>query len=226
VTNAVLRAGRLVAVLGGALLLAACASREPIEDFEPIPDEPMPVPTNGAIYQVNHDVALFENATARHIGDIVTIRLVENTNASKSSSTTTSKNTTIDLPGPTIAGRPVTVNGTPILENSLENSTSFDGSGDSAQSNTLVGDITVVVVRRFNNGNLLVRGTKWIAINQGKELMRIEGVIRPIDIQPDNSILSSRVANASITYGGRGALADANKQSWLARFFSSPLLPF
>jgi flagellar L-ring protein precursor FlgH len=226
VTNSVLKAGRLVAVLSGALLLAACASREPIEDFEPIPDEPLSAPTNGAIYQVNHDVALFENATARHIGDIVTIRLVENTNASKSSSTTTSKNTTIDLPGPTIAGRPVTVNGTPILENNLENSTSFDGSGDSAQSNTLVGDITVVVVRRFNNGNLLVRGTKWIAINQGKELMRIEGVIRPIDIQPDNSILSSRVANASITYGGRGALADANKQSWLARFFSSPLLPF
>jgi flagellar L-ring protein precursor FlgH len=160
------------------------------------------------------------------VGDIVTIRLVENTNASKSSSTTTSKKTSVDLPGPTIAGRPVTVNGTPILEMSMDDENSFDGSGDSSQSNKLTGDITVAVVKQMANGNLLVRGQKWIGINQGREYIRIQGVVRPIDIQPDNTIVSTKVANASISYGGKGALADANRPSWLARFFNSPLMPF
>jgi flagellar L-ring protein precursor FlgH len=218
-----------VAVLTlGALLLAACATthepniEEELEWTEPV----MPQAENGAIYQAGYDVALFENATARRVGDIVTIRLVEATNASKSSSTTTSKSTSIDLPGPTIAGRPVTVNGTPILETSVQNQTSFDGSGGSQQSNRLTGEITVAVVRRLPNGNLLVRGQKWIGINQGREFIRIQGVIRPIDILPDNSVASTKVANASISYGGKGALADANTQSWLARFFNSPLVPF
>jgi len=208
------------------LLLAACVTRSPIDEEPEWPNPATPPAQNGAIYQAGYDVALFENATARRVGDIVTIHLVESTAASKSSSTTTKKATTIDLPGPTLLGRPVTVNGTPILENSLENSTSFDGTGDSQQSNQLVGDITVAIVKRLANGNLIVRGQKWIGINQGREFIRIQGVIRPIDIQPDNSIDSTKVANASISYGGKGALADANKQSWLARFFNSPLMPF
>lgn len=216
------------ALAAAALLLSACATTNTMDDF---PDEPWPepveeAPNNGAIYQAGRDVALFENATARRVGDIVTIRLVESTNASKSSSTSTSKKTSVSLPGPTIAGRPVTVNGTPILEMSMDNDNAFDGSGDSQQSNQLTGDITVAVVKRMSNGNLLVRGQKWIGINQGREYIRIQGVVRPIDVQPDNSIESTKVANASISYGGKGALADANKPSWLARFFNSPLMPF
>jgi flagellar L-ring protein FlgH len=209
------------------VLLAACAAREPLDDnYPPFPEIVVPQPENGAIYQAGNDIALFENATARRVGDIVTIRLVESTNASKSSSTTTKKATTLDLPGPTLFGRPVTANGVPILETQLDNSSAFDGAGDSKQSNQLTGDITVAVVKRLPNGNLLVQGQKWIGINQGREFIRIQGVIRPIDVQPDNSIESTKVANASISYGGKGALADANKQSWLARFFNSPWAPF
>ena len=73
-----------------------------------------------------------------------------------------------------------------------DNNSDFDGEGDSAQSNQLEGDITVTVAQRLANGNLLVRGQKWIGINQGKEFVRIQGVIRPIDIEPDNSMLSSQ----------------------------------
>jgi flagellar L-ring protein precursor FlgH len=216
------------AAMAAVLLLCACASRQAIDDFpdEPWPEPPEAVARNGAIYQAGHDVALFENATARRVGDIVTIRLVESTNASKKSSTTTSKKTSVALPGPTIAGRPVTVNGTEILNMGMENENSFDGNGDSAQSNQLTGDITVAVVKRLSNGNLVVRGQKWIGINQGREYIRIQGLVRPIDIQPDNSIDSTKVANASISYGGKGPIADANKPSWLARFFNSPLMPF
>src|SRR5688572_22597769 len=104
---------RLLAVAAAGLMLGACATREPMDDFpeQPFPEPEPRGPANGAIYQAGTEVALFENATARRVGDIVTIRLVEQTAASKSSSMTTSKSTSIELPGPTIAGRPVTVNG-------------------------------------------------------------------------------------------------------------------
>jgi flagellar L-ring protein precursor FlgH len=218
---------RVMGVLAAALL-SGCVSRPPQPDYAATMPEPAPTAAqaNGAIYQVGHDVALFENSVARRVGDTLTIRLNERTNASKSSTTSTSKSTNIDLPGPTIAGRPVTAHGTPILETSVENKTDFDGAGTSAQSNRLEGDITVTVAQRLANGNLLVRGQKWISINQGQEYVRIQGIVRPIDIDPDNSISSLKVADAMIAYGGKGALANANSPGLLARFFNLPFLPF
>lgn len=210
-----------------AAALAACATPDPLQDYDPTwPEEAVPVATSGAIYQSGHEVALFENPTARRVGDVITIRLVEKTDASKSSSTTTSKKSNAEIGGPIVAGRPVTVNGTEVLRGSLESETAFDGAGGSKQSNSLEGDITVAVVKRLSNGNLFVRGQKWIGINQGQEFIRVQGVIRPIDIQPDNSVPSYKLANAMISYGGKGALANANRQGLLARFFNSPWMPF
>ena len=215
------------------ILIALCAITgcvtPPAEpDYSATWPEPPPVATqgNGAIYQAGTDIALFENSVARRVGDTLTIRLNENTNASKSSSTSTKKATSIDLPGPTIAGRPVTHNGTEILTMGVENESEFDGEGASKQSNRLQGDITVTVAQRLPNGNLLVRGQKWIAINQGKEYVRVQGIVRPIDIDPDNSISSLKVADAMISYGAKGALADANSPGLFSRFFNMPWMPF
>ena len=115
---------------------------------------------------------------------------------------------------------------TEILSAQVHNETEFDGEGDSRQSNRLEGDITVTVAQRLANGNLLVRGQKWIQINQGKEYVRIQGIVRPIDIDSDNSISSLKVADAMIAYGGKGALNDANQPGLLSRFFNLPWLPF
>jgi flagellar L-ring protein precursor FlgH len=210
------------------LSLTACVSPPKQPDYSATFPEPMPSETqgNGAIYQVGHDVALFENAVAHRVGDTLTIRLNESTNASKSATTSTKKSSSVDLPGPTIAGRPVTVNGTPVLQMGIDNETEFDGEGASKQSNQLQGYITVTVAQRLSNGNLLVRGQKWIAINQGKEFVRLQGIVRPIDIDPDNSISSLKVADAMISYGGKGTLADANSPGLLARFFNLSWLPF
>jgi flagellar L-ring protein FlgH len=181
---------------------------------------------NGAIYQTGRDVGLFSNATAHNVGDLLTIRLAERTSASKKATTSTSKSTSNQVPGPTIGGRPVTVNGVPILETQLGSEHAFNGEGDSAQSNQLDGSITVTVVGRVGNGNLLVRGQKWLMLNQGKEFVRVEGVVRAIDVEPDNSVPSWKLADARIAYGGRGAIEDANSMGWLSRFFQSPAMPF
>jgi flagellar L-ring protein precursor FlgH len=171
-------------------------------------------------------VPLFENTVAHRIGDVLTITLQEQTNASKSATTTTKKTTTEAMAAPTLLGAPFTVHGRNILSNNLNDATTFDGEGNSAQSNVLTGSISVTVTKRFGNGNLLVRGLKWITINQGREYIRIQGIVRPVDIEPDNSVPSTLVADAVIAYGGQGTLADANTKGWLARFFDSKWMPF
>jgi flagellar L-ring protein precursor FlgH len=76
------------------------------------------------------------------------------------------------------------------------------------------------------NGNLLVRGEKRITLNQGEEYIRLQGIVRPVDIGPQNSVPSTKLADAQIAYSGKGALADANRAGWLSRFFNSPWFPF
>ncbi len=210
------------------LLLSGCAMlpRHHEDEFAATwpEDYPREQTANGAIFQNGNDVPLFENAVAHRVGDTVTINLIESTAAQKSSSTTTSKSTSADLSAPVFGGTPLAIGGHEISAG-LDNSRTFDGSGDSALSNKLQGNVTVTVARRLSNGNLVVRGQKWIEINQGREYVRIQGVIRPIDIQPDNTIASYKVADATIAYGQRGALADANRPGLLSRFFNSIFNP-
>ena len=211
------------------VLLAACRNSPPrIDSFTASEPEVQPAPatSHGAIYQDGHDVPLFENSVAHRIGDVLTIVLEEKTDASKSASTTTAKKTKADLAGPKLFGAPVTIHGVEVLSGSMNNATSFDGSGGSKQSNALTGSISVTIARRLPNGNLLVRGQKRIGINQGSEYVRIQGIVRIIDIAPDNTVSSLRVADANISYGSQGVLASANSKSWLGRFFDSKWLPF
>jgi flagellar L-ring protein precursor FlgH len=223
---------RSLAALAAALVLAVlpgCSTvPRPDENFAAtLPEEvPVEVAANGAIYHTGHDVPLFENTVAHRVGDVLTITLQEQTNASKSATTTTKKTTTEAMAAPTLLGAPLTIHGTNILNNNLNDATSFDGEGASAQSNVLTGSISVTVTKRLVNGNLLVRGQKWITINQGREYVRIQGIVRPVDIGPDNTVPSTMVADAIIAYGGQGTLADANSKGWLARFFDSKWMPF
>jgi flagellar L-ring protein precursor FlgH len=140
--------------------------------------------------------------------------------------TTTKKTTTQAMSAPTLLGGSLTLHGRNLLNNSLNDASTFDGEGDSSQSNQLTGSITVTVAKRLANGNLLVRGQKWITINQGREYVRIQGIVRPIDIGQDNTVLSTSVADATIAYGEQGTLNDANSKGWLARFFDSKWMPF
>lgn len=214
-----------------AVLLAAagCTSSMPfVADYEP----PLPLandaapPMSGAIYREHSGVLLFEDLKAGRRGDILTVRLQEQTVASKSANTSTAKSSSATLTNPTFLGRAVTREGDALLGGSLSGQTSFDGEGSSNQSNRLEGDITVTVIERYANGNLRIRGEKWVTLNQGREFIRLSGIIRPFDIEPDNSVSSTKIADAHITYSSKGALAAANRMGLFARFFNSLLSGF
>ncbi len=192
--------------------------------------------SNGSIYQAGNDVRLFEDSRARRVGDLLTINLVESTNASKQNATSLSKSTDTSVANPTILGStpqfgtpgilPLASNQGNNLGFGLESSNEFSGDGASSQSNSLSGSITVTVAEVLPNGYLVIRGEKVTSLNQGHEYVRLSGIVRPADIRPDNTVPSTQVADAQITYTGSGAVADTNKIGWLARFFISSLFPF
>jgi flagellar L-ring protein precursor FlgH len=222
-----------IAFVAAALSLQACAFVPPAEEppsqsefrsasMTYVPPPPLP----GTVYNTAGSFDLFMDLRARAIGDILTVLLVERTDASKESSTSTAKGSSVDTGFPTIAGGPITLDGDQILNNEFESDTTFDGQADSSQSNRLDGSITVTVAARLPNGNLLVRGEKLITINQGEEFIRLEGIVRPVDIGPENTVASTKVADAAITYSGRGNLQATNRPGWLTRFFNSPWFPY
>jgi flagellar L-ring protein FlgH len=208
-------------------LLAACATPRQRDNkaFDDFPMPPTP-PSDGAIFHSGYNGGLYENPTARNVGDVVTVVLAEATTAAKSSQTDTSKTTKDALAAPTILGLPVTIHGTAVLSGSLNNANSFSGAGDSKQSDSLAGNISVTVIKRLSNGNLVIQGQREIDLNQGSEFIRLEGIVRPIDIASDNTIPSTEVADARIAYGQHGALNDANAPGLLSRFFNFKWLPF
>ena len=121
---------------------------------------------------------------------------------------------------------PVDSNRDNTLEQNLEASRAFEGEADSSQSNSLSGAITVTISDVLPNGNLVVRGEKWLTLNQGEEYIQISGIVRPQDVGTNNTILSTQIGDARITYSGEGVLAESNKMGWLARFFNHPVWPF
>jgi flagellar L-ring protein precursor FlgH len=234
------RLGLLVIMLGVALL-AGCNSA-PKRDPAYAPSRPVvPAPTpvgNGAIYQSGYANAWFENIRARRVGDMLTVKLVEKTDASKKASTSVEKDNSNSITNPTILGTtpefsapsflplPLASKSNLNLGTSLESSHTFEGEGDSSQSNELSGDITVTVYEVLPNGYLLVRGEKRLGINQGNEYVKLSGIVRPADIDSSNTVLSTRLADPTIVYVGDGPVASANVMGWLAKFFVSALMPF
>jgi flagellar L-ring protein precursor FlgH len=215
-----------VLLLSAALLASGCAG----VGHNSAPEQPQPQaalpdygPVNGSIYNRATARPLFEDVKARAVGDLLTVVLAENMNAKKSASTTTQKDSAIELPVPSLLGQ--SGDDLDVLSAEIDAKRSFKGAGNSAQSNALTGTITVTVVDVFPNGNLLVRGEKRVELNRGEEHIRISGIVRPMDISPANTLVSTRISDARITYAGTGELADSNVAGWLGRFFSSVIWP-
>ena len=214
------------------LLLTGCINspNKSHPDYAPtepmqFPEQPVAAPTGG-IYQAQQNLALFEDVTARQVGDIVTVVLSEATNAAKSSDTNLDKSNSNSITDPVLGGSTRNLGNDFNLGFDLSSDSQFSGGSASNQSNKLSGSITVSVAKVLPGGNLYIQGEKWLQLNQGNEYIRLRGIIRPMDIASDNTILSTKVADARISYSGTGATAEVNVVGWLSRFFMSPLWPF
>lgn len=225
---------RIIVIVSSYNLVSACTTiyhHEQQDDKDWAPAIPQDFnsqqnPT-GSIYNVASAKMLFQDKKALRIGDIITVVLSENTSATKNADTELSKDTAVSTTAPTFFGNtPTADGGTTPYGVAITSGNSFKAETDSKQSNLLNGTITVTVQKVYSNGNLAIKGEKWISLNQGSEFIRVSGLIRPEDIDKDNQVVSTKVANARIYYGGRGVLAETNEEGWLSRFFNSGWWPF
>lgn len=210
-----------------ALLLAGCESPALLvqkDDAAYAPPEDFSMPTTkvqgGGLYNGNYNWSLTQDRRAYRVGDILTVKLDESTQASKQARTNFGKKNDVSIGVPEAFGHSVDK-----LSGSIDGSRNFNGNATSQQQNSLRGAITVAVYKVLPNGVLAVRGEKWLTLNQGDEYMRVTGLVRAEDVERDNSVSSQRIANARISYAGRGALSDSNSAGWLTRFFNHPLFP-
>ena len=223
-------------LLAGVLLSSGCMAPTAKPDdpyYAPVlPRTPLPAAqNNGSIYQAGFENGLYDDRKAFRVGDIITITLNERTQASKNANSNLQKDSSANLGVTSLFGFTPSVTN-PLTGGNMNLGAQFNGeressgSGQAGQSNSLSGSVTVTVAEVLPNGILAVRGEKWMTLNTGDELMRISGLVRADDISTDNTVSSTRVADARITYSGTGAFADASQPGWMSRFFMSPLWPF
>jgi len=206
------------AVLLAGFCAPALAHKKHKEDYSlTLPPPPPPPPSNGSIFQTQTGYApLYAGWSARRVGDPLTIVLVESTQASKSASSKLKSDGSFGITPPTTGALALFKS----TDASLGGNRGFDGKGTADQSNSLSGQISVTVAQVYPNGTMLVQGQKRLTLNRGDEYITIKGVVRIADIAADNTILSTRVADAEISYTGKGDVARASRQGWLSRFFS------
>jgi len=196
-------------------------------DFAPIlPEmEEEPIVPTGSLFKINYVNNIYSDSKAHRVGDIISVILNESTQAQKNAKTELKKENSATLdPITGLGGLPVTFK-SDAIQFGLNQSSDFKGDSKTNQGNSLAGNISVHVLRVLPNGNLMIRGEKWMTLNNGDEYIRLTGIIRSQDISATNTIISSKVANARIQYAGTGAFAEAQEQGWLSQFFSSSWWP-
>ena len=213
------------------VMLAGCAQYNADRvsiDFEPMYPQEMPlVETNnrsGTIFNAAQGNLFSMETKAQQVGDIITVSFAESFQATKSQNAATSRSldSSVNLPGVADLILPDRTNAADLstkLAAGSENS--FSGSGSSAQSNSLTGQVSVHVVRVFQNGNLEILGQKKLTLNNGDEYIRVHGIERPQDIDAENVVSSDRIANANIQYIGAGDIAESSKKGWYSKLLDN-----
>lgn len=163
------------------------------------------------LYKDSDYRALTADRRAYQIGDILTVLVLENSSASATAGTNTDKSSDTGIKFLSPKSQ---------KNYSLDLQQNFDGNGRIARSGKLLAQISVLVIGKENNGDLLVKGEQVIEINGEKQSINLEGRVRPRDIDEGNSVLSSRIADAHITYIGDGVLAESQHKGWLTRLIA------
>ena len=200
----------------------------------PVVEQEQPQVT-GSIFNDNRSSRRFGYKQNYRVGDILTVILSESTQAQRNSGIGTVKegiNTPlgqiqkvfrggVDSPDAPFFGSggdnfKRTLRGIDFNNLKVESK----GTGSANQAASLAGAVAVTVTQVLPNNSLLIQGQKNLSLTEGSETVRIRGVISMDDIQPDNTVLSSRIANAQISYKGAGNLADVSKLGWGTKAFN------
>lgn len=209
---------------GAVLTAASGGATDPALPLAAPASAPIPAtaPSSGAIFQASSGYAgLVTGTRARALGDMVTIVLTEATTTTKSTTGQTSRKGALGITPPTKG--PLSFLDPEALKAAAE--ASFTGGGNAGQQSRLNGAVAVTIAAIYPNGTAEVLGEKQMMFSQGDEWVQFAGRIRLVDIDSENRLASSQVANARIIYSGKGAVQQASRPGWLSRFFNK-ISPF
>jgi flagellar L-ring protein precursor FlgH len=208
---------KLVSIVCAGLVLTGCATEpvlKPSADFAPtLPVAEPPRAATGAIFYGAGD-DWFGRKRHYRVGDVLTVLLNESTQANRTQSTNTARESTNNVLAGSVA-QGLLPRGGALAGLKLDGGTiESKGTGTADQRATLTGSITVTISEVLPNGNLVIRGEKQLALSEGSEFIQVAGIVRPQDVAPDGTVQSRRLANAQIAYRGTGELANASKAGW------------
>ncbi len=158
--------------------------------------------------------SLFSDVRANQVGDIITVNIYEDARATSTNQTKGEKSDDFSVEGGPGEGP---LDFIPLFGVSGSNASSYDGKGTQSRQGNLRARMTVRVVAVRSNGDLVVEGSRVIGINGDKEVLTLTGIIRPQDINSDNTVESYNLADAQITYQGKGPASTAGRPGILAR---------
>jgi len=185
--------------------------------------QPPPAPRcEGSLFSDNLRVNFYGDSKAHRVGDIVTINIVESSAASKEAKTQLDRDNEVKGGITSLLGyeTEIPTNGRSISPSALlgaKYESGFKGSGKTSRKETMTAQISARIIQVLPNGNLVIRGSREITVNNEKQIIIIQGAIRAEDVSPDNTILSSYIADAKIDYIGRGDISRKQRPGWLAR---------
>lgn len=215
------------------LLLSACAAtpeqplvaiKEPLEEIQPVVEEQQEA---GSLWHDNNS-SMFSDRKAKDVGDIVTVIISEKASASKEAKTSSSRSSNMSASIPNFFGlenaEQLTSLHNPIdLENLVKAdfANGFDGSGSTTRKEDLSAFLTTQVVGRYPNGQLKIRGGKEVMVNNEVQIIYLTGIVRPVDITAQNTVNSTKILNARISYTGKGAVSDKQQPGWMMRIIDN-----
>lgn len=205
-------------------LLVGCAE----VGFRDVPPERVYIPSSQQQAAVVADGSIFSRAgqdsllgqdRARQPGDILTVLIDEQVSASSSASNNSTRNSATTALTPTALADLNRRLGKAWAAdiNPGDSTIESKGEGTAEQQGRIAGEVTAVVTEVLPNGLLAIRGYKRLELTRGVQLIRLTGFVRPMDIQPDNTVRSRRLADADISFASKGELADASRAGWMNR---------
>lgn len=224
----------LVTTLVALLALTGCAYHEEVALPPSAPNAavvpPPPAPrTAGSLWGADQN-GLFADSRARQVGDILTVAIFESASASKESSTTTGRTSSMEAGIDNLLGFETNIaslksglNPAKLVDANFTNS--FEGSGETSRKEALTATLTTQVVEVLPNGNLRIEGSKTVTVNSETQIVHLAGIVRPVDVSVANIVDSKAVLDARITYTGKGVISDKQRPGWLVRLFDA-VTPF